>query len=269
MNVKIGNEMNPRASQMAQYAASRQPQLGLRPSVGIEQSPQRASGDPRSQQKLALARAMGVNVGAGMYPNYPNGGGGNGNPNGTGTGWTDGCEQAIDPRVIQSVFMGQVNGNMTQPPLGTNVDPDTWAALVALVNATKYCPSPARVGWQCDSMTFAALALTPNSVQIVTITPTRAFCMSALVGAAGTANDPPYTIDTLTYGATNYVSNGPWFGPYYTGEAACCLCVREVPIIDPNTPIAMAIHSRVPAGGANIDVFVQVFGEALFCGGPG
>lgn len=246
MNVTIGNDSAHRGSKMAQYArqqAAFNPALAA--SLGAEAAPQRSQGDPRRAHMNMMALAAGV---AGCTPDT-------------------GCEQPIDPRVMASVFAGQ-GGNMTQPPPGTNFDAAQWAAVVALVNATKYCPSPARVGWQQDSLTFRAQGLAPAASVTINVTPSRAFCMSALVAAAGTSNDPNFTIDSLTYGGTNYVTTGPWIAQFYNGQAACCLCVRQLPVIDPNTTVTMVITSQVAGGGANINPAVQIFGETLFCGGP-
>lgn len=257
MNVQIGNDKDPRGSKMAQYArlqSGRNPLLAaqliamtsaLVPSIGAEASPARR--DPREQRKAMMAMAAGV-------------GGPDCDPQG-------GCEQPIDPRVMASVMAGQA-GNMTQPPAGCGITPEAWACMVALVNATKYCPSPARVGWQQDSLTFRTTALAPAASATINVTPTRAFCMSALVAAAGTSSDPDFTIDSLTYMGTNYVTVGPWIAKFYNGQAACCLCVRQLPVIDPNTTVTMVVTSQVAGGGANISPAVQVFGETLFCGSP-
>ncbi len=172
-----------------------------------------------------------------------------------------GCEEPIDPRVLASVINSQQGTAMTNPQ-GSGFSDVQWNALVGMINANKYCPSPRRVGWQQSSMTFQSLAVNNNAQATITITPGQAFCMNALVAAQGSALDIKFQIDSLVYNSIEYVTNGPWWSLFYTSAAACCLCVRELPIIDPNTSVVMLATN---VNGAAADLRVQVFGDELFC----
>jgi len=172
-----------------------------------------------------------------------------------------GCEEPVDPRVLASIINSQQGTALTNPP-GSGFSDQQWNAMVGMINANKYCPSPRRVGWQQSSLTFQALAVNNNAQATINLTPGQAFCMNALVAAQASALDVQFTIDSLVYLGIEYVTNGPWWSLYFTAAAACCLCVRELPIIDPNTTVTMKATN---VNGAAAAIRVMIFGDELFC----
>ncbi len=241
MKATIGVDRSPlinRQSTLARRAA-------LAVSVGAASAPMQARTAMRNSGREAQKAQMLASVGGPAAANCS----------------PSGCVEPIDPRVMRSIVESQQGTVMTKP-LGVNVDDATWNGIVAAINASKYCPSPRRVGWQPSSLTFQSLAVADQATVDVTVTPAQAFCMDAMVAAAGTTNDPAFTIESLTYNGLEYVTNGPWFGRFYTADAACCLCVRELPIIEPNTSVVMSLRND---NGAAADLRVQIFGEELFC----
>lgn len=252
MKVSVGVEnASPRAHRKSSLAAS----------VGADQHL-----SMKAQRQIKM-RQMAMSVGAtegGAFPQYfaPGGMPAGDGPTGTIAGCSpNGCEEPMDPRVLRSVMQAQQGAVVARPP-GANVDDSTWAAIVGMINATKYCPSPRRVGWQQSSLTFQSLAVPDGNTVTVNLTPGQAFCMNALVASNGSSLDVKFTIDSLTYLGIEYVTNGPWYSLFYTATAACCLCVRELPIIDPNSTVSMALTND---NGAAADLRVQIFGEELFC----
>lgn len=249
MKVTVGADSAHRSVRKSSLAAS----------VGADQHVPMAK--QRAAKKFAMAAQVGATEGMSGLQFAPGGGYVDG-PSGTIAGCSpSGCEEPMDPRVLRSVMQAQ-QGAITPPPPGTNFDPAQWAAIVGMINATKYCPSPRRVGWQQSSLTFQSLAVPDGNTVTVNLTPGQAFCMNALVAAQGSSLDIAFTIDSLVYLGIEYVTNGPWFSLFYTATAACCLCVRELPIIDPNSTVTMSLTNDQ---GEAADLRVQVFGEELFC----
>jgi len=246
MKVTVGAENAPRLARKSSLAAS----------VGADQHV------PMAKQRASKKFAMAAQVGALEGLNFAPAGYAGEGPSGTIAGCSpSGCEEPMDPRVLRSVMQAQQGAVVARPP-GANVDDATWAAIVSMINATKYCPSPRRVGWQQSSLTFQSLAVPDGNTVTVNLTPGQAFCMNALVAAQGSSLDVAFTIDSLVYLGVEYVTNGPWFSLFYTATAACCLCVRELPIIDPNSTVTMSLTNDQ---GEAADLRVQVFGEELFC----
>ena len=246
---------------MTEYLSQRQLRmLALESQVGVpqERSLLAKVGYDRNAQMGAMAAALAPTVA--------------GQPGvGCGPVTGQGCApMSYPPQVVQSVMQKQCAGDN---PLG--MDPNatlTYAQVMALINTSKYATSPARLGWQCDSLTFTQT--TPgNAPNInanaafgpINITPTRSFAADTLVSAAGTSNDPVFFMESLTYDSVNYIDNSPWLSVLYTSQAACCLCVRDLKIIEKNTTVSLSGHN---GNTANVLIVVTLFGSTLFAGNP-
>lgn len=250
MIAKIGSEMDPTRSRMAAFAQTPKGRE-LQASIGVQASPAPLArgglrpNDPREAEMRRLALKAGV--GAGMYPNSPNGQ----------------CDTTINDAAFQDILLSlaQSGGSMATP---AGFTAEQWIAIQALIRAGEYCPKPNRTGWQCSAMSFFSAALAANATVTITRTSTRAFCMEALLGGVNAGDVSTIQLTSLLVDGTEYVNDGPLFMKYYTSEAACCLCVSVIPVIPPNTPIAMTFLN---GGNAPQNVEVEAEGRVLLCGG--
>jgi hypothetical protein len=211
--------------------------------------------DPKTLQKAQMLAAIGAAGGVGCGPV-------------TGQGC---APMAYPASVVQSVMDKQCRTDLGALGQASNV-PVTLDTIMALINTAKYATSPARLGWQCDSLTFSNT--TPGQAPVIAanaafgpinVTPTKSFAADSLVSAAGTANDTQFFMTSLSYDSTNYVDNSPWYAPYYTAAAACCLCVRSLKIIEKATTVSLSGFNGTTA---NLHIVAQLFGETLFGGNP-
>src|SRR5438105_3780304 len=121
MKVTVG------VDQYAIYRQAKKSSLALQASVGAE--------PPMSAQRIAKKQQLLAAVGG---------------PISSASCSPGGCEEPIDPRVLASVMNAQQGMAMTNPQ-GSGFTDGQWNALVGMINASKYCPSPRRVGWQQSS----------------------------------------------------------------------------------------------------------------------
>jgi hypothetical protein len=172
--------------------------------------------------------------------------------------------------IIDSVAAKQCPESPEDLPPG--ITPEQARYFHALVNTAKYALAAPRTGWQCDSLTLTTItnagvvpAIAAGAAFTINTTPTRTFAADSLVSAAGTSSDTVFFMFTLSYDSTNYIDNAPWISTLYTGEAACCLCVRYLKIVQFNTTLTLTGFNGPTA---NLPIWVQLFGETLYSGNP-
>jgi hypothetical protein len=192
-------------------------------------------------------------------------------------GQPDTCDTPQDPRVFQSIMLAMANGGpiIANPP-GSGLTDAQWLAIVTAIRANEFCPSPRRVGWQCDTITIdssndgSAVVLAPGATATITVTSSKAFCSSALVAAVdcGDLNETRFDISSILINGDEQVVDGPWNSELYTSSADCCLCAKEFPIVEAGSDIVFVVTNMLPAAAANANdrqFRAELFGKKLFC----